>query len=60
MLPVLVNLDGFTLSFTREPVILPEPKAAAAFLPTYQPDYAFIRGHPPHGPGDRGHGWYGA
>jgi pyruvate ferredoxin oxidoreductase alpha subunit len=47
MLPVLVNLDGFTLSFTREPVILPEPAAAAAFLPTYQPDHAFIRGHRP-------------
>src|SRR6266511_3167847 len=43
MLPVLVNLDGFTLSFTREPVVLPEPEAAAAFLPTYQPDHAFIR-----------------
>jgi ABC-type hemin transport system ATPase subunit len=25
MLPVLVNLDGFTLSFTREPVVLPQP-----------------------------------
>jgi pyruvate ferredoxin oxidoreductase alpha subunit len=47
MLPVLVNLDGFTLSFTREPVILPEPEAVATFLPTYQPDHAFIRGHRP-------------
>jgi pyruvate ferredoxin oxidoreductase alpha subunit len=47
MLPVLVNLDGFTLSFTREPVILPEPAAAATFLPSYQPDHAFIRGHRP-------------
>ena len=47
MLPVLVNLDGFTLSFTREPVILPEPEMAAAFLPSYQPDHAFIRGHRP-------------
>ena len=47
MLPVLVNLDGFTLSFTREPVLLPEPGAVAAFLPTYQPDHAFIRGQHP-------------
>ena len=28
MLPVLVNLDGFTLSFTREPVVLPGVKPA--------------------------------
>jgi pyruvate ferredoxin oxidoreductase alpha subunit len=47
MLPVLVNLDGFTLSFTREPVVLPEPMTVATFLPTYQPDHAFIRGHRP-------------
>jgi len=47
MLPVLVNLDGFTLSFTREPVVLPEPATASAFLPTYQPDHAFIRGQRP-------------
>ena len=47
MLPVLVNLDGCTLSFTREPVVLPESRATAAFLPTYQPDHAFIRGHRP-------------
>src|SRR6516162_2044731 len=47
MLPVLVNLDGFTLSLTREPVLLPEPGAVAAFLPPYQPDHAFIRGHRP-------------
>jgi pyruvate ferredoxin oxidoreductase alpha subunit len=35
-LPVLVNLDGFYLSFTREPVEIPEPEAAAAFLPPFQ------------------------
>src|SRR5499425_619472 len=29
MHPVLVNLDGFTLSLTREPVLLPEPGAVA-------------------------------
>ena len=47
MLPTLVNLDGFTLSFTREPVVVPESDAVAAFLPTYQPNHAFIRGDQP-------------
>lgn len=31
-LPVLVNMDGFYLSFTREPVSLPEPTDARRFL----------------------------
>ena len=47
LLPVLVNLDGFTLSFTREPVALPEASAVAEFLPEYQPSHAFIRGGEP-------------
>ncbi len=47
MLPVLVNLDGFTLSFTREPVVTPAPEAVAAFLPPYEPSHAFIRGDRP-------------
>ena len=34
-LPVLVNLDGFYLSFTREPVSLPEPAAVRDFLPPF-------------------------
>jgi pyruvate ferredoxin oxidoreductase alpha subunit len=33
--PVLVNLDGFYLSFTREPVEIPEPKRADAYLPPF-------------------------
>jgi len=36
-LPVIVNLDGFYLSFTREPVDLPEPEAVASFLPPFDP-----------------------
>ncbi len=36
-LPVMVNLDGFYLSFTREPVDLPDPAAAAEFLPPFDP-----------------------
>ncbi|HEY7490200.1 MAG TPA: pyruvate synthase [Candidatus Tectomicrobia bacterium] len=47
MLPVLVNLDGFTLSFTREPVVLPDPVGVARFLPGYQSHHACIRGDRP-------------
>jgi pyruvate ferredoxin oxidoreductase alpha subunit len=36
-LPVLVNLDGFYLSFTREPVSLPEMEAVRRFLPPFDP-----------------------
>ncbi len=36
-LPVMVNLDGFYLSFTREPVTLPEPETVARFLPPFDP-----------------------
>lgn len=35
-LPAIVNQDGFTLSFTREPVELPSPEEAAAFLPPFE------------------------
>jgi pyruvate ferredoxin oxidoreductase alpha subunit len=34
-LPTIVNLDGFYLSFTREPVEIPEPSPVDAFLPDY-------------------------
>ncbi len=37
LLPVLVNLDGFYLSFTREPVELPPVAAVREFLPPYEP-----------------------
>ena len=33
--PVLVNLDGFYLSFTREPVTVPEPAEVDGFLPPF-------------------------
>jgi pyruvate ferredoxin oxidoreductase alpha subunit len=36
-LPVMVNLDGFYLSFTREPVDLPDPQQADQFLPAFDP-----------------------
>jgi pyruvate ferredoxin oxidoreductase alpha subunit len=37
-LPAIVNLDGFYLSFTREPVLVPEPAAVDAFLGPYDPE----------------------
>ncbi len=37
MLPAIVNLDGFYLSFTRERVLLPDQKAVDRFLPPYEP-----------------------
>ncbi len=36
-LPVLVNLDGFYLSFTREPVTLPDEEEVARFLKPFDP-----------------------
>ncbi len=35
LLPVIVNMDGFTLSFAREPVEVPEKKQVEDFLPPY-------------------------
>jgi len=34
-LPVIVNLDGFYLSFTREPVEIPEAETVRRFLPAF-------------------------
>ena len=34
--PVLVNLDGFYLSFTREPVDIPDEDAVREFLPAFE------------------------
>jgi len=34
-LPAIVNLDGFYLSFTREPVELPDAKKTKQFLPPF-------------------------
>ena len=36
-LPVIVNLDGFTLSFTREPVEIPDVAIVRRFLPAFDP-----------------------
>jgi pyruvate ferredoxin oxidoreductase alpha subunit len=46
-LPVIVNLDGFQLSFTREPVDLPDADAAARYLPEFDPqELGFSPGKP--------------
>jgi pyruvate ferredoxin oxidoreductase alpha subunit len=46
-LPVLVNLDGFYLSFTREPVALPNAEAVDPFLPPFDLDCAHFRASRP-------------
>jgi pyruvate ferredoxin oxidoreductase alpha subunit len=45
-LPVIVNLDGFYLSFTREPVEIPDAAAVRAFLPAFDAEgMQFRAGH---------------
>jgi pyruvate ferredoxin oxidoreductase alpha subunit len=46
-LPVIVNLDGFYLSFTREPVEIPEAEAVARFLPPFDPGNLRFRADQP-------------
>ena len=46
-LPAIVNLDGFYLSFTREPVDIPDAQAARDFLPAYDAgNTGFRASHP--------------
>lgn len=46
-LPVIVNLDGFYLSFTREPVELPDEKQAAAFVGEFDAENTRFRASSP-------------
>jgi len=46
-LPAIVNLDGFHLSFTREPVEVPDPVAVCRFLPPFDPGEASFRASKP-------------
>lgn len=46
-LPVFVNLDGFYLSFTREPVEIPDAKAAADFVGEFDPENIHFRASSP-------------
>ncbi len=47
LLPVLVNMDGFHLSFTREPVEIPYIEDVRKFLPQYNPKHAFFKASQP-------------
>jgi pyruvate ferredoxin oxidoreductase alpha subunit len=42
LLPAIVNLDGFYLSFTREAVEIPEPEDVKRFLPSFTPAYPVL------------------
>jgi pyruvate ferredoxin oxidoreductase alpha subunit len=46
-LPVIVNLDGFYLSFTRERVELPEAEAASRFVGPFDPENISFRASAP-------------
>lgn len=46
-LPVIVNMDGFYLSFTREPVDIPDADAAAKFVHDYDPENIRFRASSP-------------
>lgn len=46
-LPVMVNLDGFYLSFTREPVAVPDEAAAMAFVGEFDPENIRFRAGSP-------------
>lgn len=50
-LPVIVNLDGFYLSFTREPVEIPEHEAVEKYLGKYNPVNDCYRSSSPQGRG---------
>jgi pyruvate ferredoxin oxidoreductase alpha subunit len=47
LLPVIVNMDGFQLSFTREPVEIPVIEDVRKFLPPYHPQHAFFNASQP-------------
>jgi pyruvate ferredoxin oxidoreductase alpha subunit len=50
-LPVIVNMDGFYLSFTREPVTLPDPGACRRFVGEFQPQQIEFRASTPESQG---------
>ncbi|MEJ2329925.1 MAG: pyruvate synthase [Gammaproteobacteria bacterium] len=46
-LPAIVNQDGFYLSFTREPVEIPEQNTMESFLPPFDPENMQFRASAP-------------
>ncbi len=47
LLPAIVNLDGFYLSFTREAVEVPTPEETRIFLPAFNPAYPLLSNREP-------------
>ena len=47
LLPVIVNMDGFYLSFTRESVSVPTVEQVREFLPSFQTTHAVFRASRP-------------
>jgi pyruvate ferredoxin oxidoreductase alpha subunit len=47
LLPAIVNMDGFYLSFTREPVEVPDLEDVRKFLPPYRSKHAFFKASQP-------------
>src|SRR5512135_1218439 len=46
-LPVIVNMDGFHLSFTREPVEIPDTETVGRFISRYDPENIRFRAGAP-------------
>ena len=46
-LPVIVNMDGFYLSFTREPVVIPDETTARDFVGAFDPQSIRFRADSP-------------
>jgi pyruvate ferredoxin oxidoreductase alpha subunit len=46
-LPVIVNLDGFYLSYTREPVSVPDQNDVSEFLPDFAPAAGYMSARNP-------------
>jgi pyruvate ferredoxin oxidoreductase alpha subunit len=44
LLPAIVNLDGFYLSFTREAMTIPAAEEVRSFLPAFEPVYPVLMG----------------
>lgn len=42
LLPSVINLDGFVLSYTMEPLFLPSQKDVDSFLPKYNPTHVYF------------------
>lgn len=51
LLPVIVNMDGFYLSFTREPVEIPSLDEVQRFLPGFTPHHVEFRASKPRAQG---------